>query len=95
MSDIEKLRDLIGQYWEIAYREGSDGRQHDTEEGSAQECWTNIQVELTKLQAENEALRARAAELKRCIGPGNGCCCIRCDDDTGGMHSTHNHRVGR
>lgn len=41
-----RLRDLIGQYWDLAYAEGKEGRDHDTEDGAAQRCWSAIDAEI-------------------------------------------------
>lgn len=49
MSDIDRLRDLIGRYWEIAWAEGEEGRSHDTEEGDAQNCLSEIESILNRL----------------------------------------------
>lgn len=43
-------------------------------------CIARQDVEITRLQAENEALRRQLAMRSRCIGAGNGCTCSRCLD---------------
>ena len=39
----DKLRDLIDRYWSLAYAEGAEGREHDTEDGAAQQCRHEIE----------------------------------------------------
>lgn len=46
---IYSLRNLIDEYWSIAYKEGMDGRTHDTEDGKAQKCRHEIEVLLKRL----------------------------------------------
>lgn len=51
MSDIEKLRDLIDKYWDIAWNEGYENRRHDTAACDAQKCRSDIERILSDLQA--------------------------------------------
>jgi hypothetical protein len=51
---VRELRALIDKYWELAYAEGKEGRDHDTEDGAAQATSCAI----------NEAIRALAGEGK-------------------------------
>lgn len=52
--DIYSLRNLIDEYWSIAYKEGMDGRTHDTEDGKAQRCRHEIEVLLKRLAESAE-----------------------------------------
>lgn len=47
--DVYSLRNLIDEYWSIAYAEGMDGRTQDTEDGRAQKCRHEIEVLLKRL----------------------------------------------
>lgn len=47
MSDIH---DLLDRYWQLAYAEGRENRQHDTENGDAQECRSAIEREIERLR---------------------------------------------
>lgn len=48
-NDIERLRALIERYWDIAWIEGKENRHHDTEEGDAQNCLSEIESILNRL----------------------------------------------
>jgi hypothetical protein len=41
-SMIANLQELLDRYWQLAYAEGRENRQHDTENGDAQECRSAI-----------------------------------------------------
>ena len=43
---LSELRDLIERYWDLAYAKGKEGRDHDTENGDAQECLYQIEKRL-------------------------------------------------
>lgn len=43
------LSNLIDQYWSIAYKEGQERRDHDTEEGDAQKCRHLIETSIKAL----------------------------------------------
>lgn len=47
------LLECIDRYWKLAYAEGKEGRDHDTEAGDAQACRHEIETRI-------KALRARA-----------------------------------
>ena len=48
---LEKLNDLIGNYWGIAYQEGVNGGETDSPDGRAQKKWLEIQAHvITRLQ---------------------------------------------
>lgn len=49
MDDVERLRGLIDRYWNIAYAEGKEGRDHDTACGDAQRCRDDIERALGRL----------------------------------------------
>lgn len=48
-----ELDNLLGQYWDLAYAEGKDGRVHDTVEGAAQKTLAAIHAEVEGLIKEN------------------------------------------
>jgi hypothetical protein len=43
---------LIGEYWDIAYREGRDGRTSDTKEGDAQRVWSELSTLISSLATD-------------------------------------------
>lgn len=53
-TEVNYLRGLIDEYWSIAYAEGSEGRDHDTEDGRAQRCRHLIEVSLKRLAESAE-----------------------------------------
>lgn len=48
----ERIKELIGQYWDIAHAEGRADRTHDTEAGDAQRVWIEIQSAIDRLAAD-------------------------------------------
>ena len=48
-SDIARLQDLIDTYWNVAFAEGKEGRDYDTEDGAAQQCRHEINTILKRL----------------------------------------------
>lgn len=54
MNSVE-LKNLIGEYWCLAYAEGMDGRTHDTEAGDAQRVLHAIESAIDSLTAERDA----------------------------------------
>ena len=44
MMGRSRLNELLAQYWDAAYQEGSEGRTHDTEDDKAQRILTEIQA---------------------------------------------------
>lgn len=48
-----KLRELIDEYWSLAYAEGKGGRDHDTEAGDAQRVSCAIDDEIRRLAASH------------------------------------------
>ena len=49
------MKYLIGAYWDLAYQEGKEGRQHDTPEGSAANCLAEINRAIDALAAAPKA----------------------------------------
>lgn len=47
---MKTLRELIVRYWNLAYAEGKEGRDHDTPNGDAQRVWHEIDGYLTDLE---------------------------------------------
>lgn len=45
----EKVLELVGRYWELAHREGVEGRETDTEDGAAAAAWAEIQEHVRAL----------------------------------------------
>lgn len=42
--DVDRLMELVAQYWDLAYAEGAEGRTHDTEDGAAQRVLSEIRA---------------------------------------------------
>jgi hypothetical protein len=79
------LSELIDRYWQLAYAEGRQSRQHDTEGGDAQDCRTSIdegimallsrieeletQLVLSKPLYSRRQLEAKLAEAAKVIEP--------------------------
>lgn len=49
VGDAQRLRELIGQYWDIAYQEGREGRRTDNEAGDASRVSLEIETVLRRL----------------------------------------------
>lgn len=47
----EALLSLIGNYWDLGYKEGKEGRLTDTEDGAAQWTWSEIERRVRSLTA--------------------------------------------
>ena len=58
--DTAKLQDLIDEYWMLAFQEGKEGREHDTEAGDAQRVRNEINSELDYLRTIADADKASA-----------------------------------
>lgn len=43
------LNELLKRYWDAAYNEGKEGREHDTEDGIAQRTLSEIYAEVRRL----------------------------------------------
>jgi len=55
-TEYEELRMLFHKYWELAYNEGVEGRDFDTENADAQKTLTAFDESLHKLEAEREQM---------------------------------------
>lgn len=65
MTTNEKIFSLIGEYWDIAYQQGVEGRSHDNEAGDAQRVLSEITHALALLPREphpNQIDRRKAAD---------------------------------
>ena len=60
---VERLRELIGQYYDLGYAEGVAGRDADTVAGDAQTAWLEIDDAITRLKAERDGLAKALSEL--------------------------------
>jgi hypothetical protein len=58
---IRKLEELIVRYWDLAFAEGREGREQDTDAGDAQQCWHDIQQAIHALSAPVAAPKLTAA----------------------------------
>ena len=81
MKTFNELQDLINIYWDAAYAEGKEGRDHDTVDGVAGETRAQINISLRELFTEKERLetgvafhmrkkdelRSMCDELARCL----------------------------
>lgn len=47
--DVDRLMELVAQYWDLAYAEGAEGRTHDTEDGAAQRVLSEIRAAVQAL----------------------------------------------
>jgi len=54
--DTKALLELIAEYWNLAYAEGKEGRNHDTPDGAAQRTLSAIEAALASLVREREEL---------------------------------------
>lgn len=68
-SMIANLQELLDRYWQLAYAEGRENRQHDTENGDAQECRSAISssfADFVKMTVflKLELVKARADALE-------------------------------
>ena len=53
------LIDALGAYWNAAYAEGREGREHDTEDGAAQQALFEVRGAVaTEVAAERERIAA-------------------------------------
>ena len=57
---MDKLNDLLAEYWDAARAEGADGRDHDTVDARAQRA-------LSALQEHYAAIRARTVRLEEAL----------------------------
>lgn len=54
VGDEARLQDLMDNYWNIAFAEGRDGRDHDTEDGAAQRTRSEINAILKRIAGVQE-----------------------------------------
>lgn len=62
--DVEReqtLLVLIDRYWDLAYAEGKEGRNHDTANGDAQECRHRIDMAIAALRSQGQAVAVEDA----------------------------------
>ena len=45
----ESLDELLGKYWDLAYAEGKEGREHDTPEGDASKALYEIKFAIAEV----------------------------------------------
>jgi chromosome segregation ATPase len=67
MTDTEKVRalkELIGEYWDIAWTEGREDRKHDTITGDGQRTWMAIEKQIDTLARQLAAANRQIAEGK-------------------------------
>jgi hypothetical protein len=48
---LDDLRELIGEYWCLAFTEGQEGRNTDTPDGAAQKCISAIEAIIREARA--------------------------------------------
>lgn len=48
---LDDLRELIGEYWCLAFAEGQEGRSTDTPDGAAQKCISAIEAIIREARA--------------------------------------------
>lgn len=48
---LDDLRELIGEYWHLAFAEGQEGRSTDTPDGAAQKCISAIEAIIREARA--------------------------------------------
>ena len=65
-TEMQKLDELLGEYWDTAYAEGREGRAHDTPEGRAQRALHAIHAHVASMvrEAENRGTVAAGVEKK-------------------------------
>lgn len=71
---LDDLRELIGEYWSLAFAEGQEGRDTDTPDGAAQKCLSAIEsiirearAALTPPDCSDQNLLELAATFETCI----------------------------
>ena len=52
---MSELLNLVGEYWDLAYQEGSEGRNHDTKDDKGQKTWNNIESSVKELERKAAA----------------------------------------
>lgn len=56
------LQTLIGQYWDVAYAEGAERREHDTQAGDAQQVLSQINDAIRRLRYADKPTASNAGE---------------------------------
>ncbi|UJW87935.1 hypothetical protein [Devosia sp. SL43] len=63
---VERLRELIGEYFDLGYAEGATGRDADTVGGDAQRVWSEIASTIAAISEENRlSMQTIADERER------------------------------
>lgn len=72
---MHRILKLIDQYWDIAYQEGLDNRDHDTEDGIADKTRRKIEAELKEIHtiAYDLTINRRNWCQSFCCGFGDKC----------------------
>jgi hypothetical protein len=61
---MDKLQELLGQYFDAGVAEGREGRAHDTEEGTAQHKYLEILECVKEMVSAETAACAKLMDLK-------------------------------
>lgn len=61
------ISDLIDRYWDLAYAEGRENRQHDTKNGDAQDCRMEIDDHIETLEGIAHQAGMERDELRMAI----------------------------
>lgn len=65
---MRDIHDLLDRYWQLAYAEGRENRQHDTENGDAQECRSAIDASFREIRTDLRAKETEAIGYLRAVG---------------------------
>ena len=60
------IPDLLDRYWDLAYAEGKEGRNHDTINGDAQEVRTKLSLAFINCRSPNREAATREAVIEEC-----------------------------
>jgi len=68
------LENALQRYWDAAYAEGQEGRNHDTEDGRAEQARRDVMLAVnSKVAAEREACAKLAESINDgCMGAPDG-----------------------
>jgi hypothetical protein len=72
VSDRNEFIEACGRYWMLAYNEGREGREHDTENGDAAKTWGSILDHYDRLRRELAEERESHEQLQARCFDGNG-----------------------
>lgn len=64
---MSSISDLIDRYWDLAYAEGRENRQHDTKNGDAQDCRLEINDHIETLEGIAHQAGMERDELRMAI----------------------------